>query len=145
MAGTEIDRDAAAGSPNTSSTPRGVDLKLEVVVIPVSDVDRAKEFYTRLGWRLDADFADGNGFRIVQLTPHGSACSVQFGANMTSAPPGSLRDAYLVVADVAAARDALAARGVEVGPVFHEKSLGGRFHADGRDAGPADDRATYGS
>src|SRR6476661_3705284 len=132
MSTTETQGGAADGSTGADQ----LELKLEVVVIPVSDVDRAKEFYTRLGWRLDADFADGNGFRIVQLTPHGSACSVQFGANMTSAPPGSLRDAYLVVADVAAARDALAARGVEVGPVFHEKSLGGRFHADGRDAGP---------
>src|SRR5581483_2688135 len=74
------------------------------VVIPVSDVDRAKDFYARLGWRLDADFADGQGFRIVQFTPHGSACSIQFGSKITSAPPGSATNIYLVVPDVQAAR-----------------------------------------
>ncbi len=122
-----------------------LDMKLEVVVIPVSDVDRAKAFYVGLGWRLDADFADDKGFRIVQLTPPGSPCSVQFGTEMTSVPPGSAQALYLVVADIDAARGELVARGVDVSGVFHEGSLGDRFHADGRVDGPAADRATYGS
>jgi catechol 2,3-dioxygenase-like lactoylglutathione lyase family enzyme len=121
------------------------DMKLEVVVIPVSDVDRAKAFYAGLGWRLDADFAGDQGFRIVQFTPPGSACSIQFGAQMTSAPPGSATDIYLVVPDVQAARDAIAALGVAVSEVFHEGSLGDRFHPDARVAGAAPDGATYGS
>jgi len=120
-------------------------MKLEVVVIPVSDVDRAKSFYERLGWRLDADFADEQGFRIVQLTPPASGCSIQFGARITSAPPGSADDMYLVVPDIQAARDAIAARGVAVSEVFHERSIGDRFHPDARVAGAAADGATYGS
>src|SRR5581483_3495019 len=115
------------------------------VVIPVSDVDRAKDFYARLGWRLDADFADEQGFRIVQFTPHGSACSIQFGSKITSAPPGSATNMYLVVPDVTAARDAIAARGITASEVFHEGSLGDRFHPDARIAGAAPDGATYGS
>jgi catechol 2,3-dioxygenase-like lactoylglutathione lyase family enzyme len=128
-------------------TPAGAttDLKLEVVVIPVSDVDRAKEFYERLGWRLDADFADDQGFRIVQFTPHGSACSIQFGSKITSAPLGSATNMYLVVPDVQATRDAIAALGVVISDVFHEGSLGDRFHPDARVAGVAPDGATYGS
>jgi catechol 2,3-dioxygenase-like lactoylglutathione lyase family enzyme len=125
--------------------PLTIDQKLEVVVIPVSDVDRAKAFYERLGWRLDADFADDHGFRIVQLTPHGSACSIQFGSKVTPAPLGSATNLYLVVPDVQAARDAVAALGVEVSEVFHEGSLGDRFHPDARVAGAAPDGATYGS
>jgi predicted enzyme related to lactoylglutathione lyase len=121
------------------------DLRLEVVVIPVSDVDRAKTFYAELEWRLDADVAGDQGFRIVQFTPPGSDCSIQFGAKMTSAPPGSATDMYLVVADIRAARDALVARGVTVSEVFHEGSLGDRFHPDARVAGGAPDDATYGS
>ena len=121
------------------------ELKLEVVVIPVSDVDRAKAFYEGLGWRLDADFADDQGFRIVQLTPPGSPCSIQFGSNVTSAPLGSATNIYLVVPDVQAARDAIAARGVAVSEVFHEGSLGDRFHPDARVPGAAPDGATYGS
>ena len=121
------------------------DFKLEVVVIPVSDADRAKDFYARLGWRLDADFADGQGFRIVQFTPHGSACSIQFGSKITSAPPGSATNIYLVVPDVQAARDAIAALGVAVTEVFHEGSLGDRFDPEARVAGAAPDGATYGS
>ena len=97
-----------------------LDMKLEVVVIPVSDVDRAKEFYGSLGWRLDADFAAGDDFRLVQFTPPGSGCSIQFGPNLTSAAPGSAQGLYLIVADVEAARDELVARGVEVSEVFHE-------------------------
>ena len=90
-----------------------VDMKFEAVVIPVSDVDRAKQFYEKLGWRLDADFRFDNGFRVVQFTPPGSGCSVQFGTNITSARPGSARGLYLVVSDIEAARDELVARGVE--------------------------------
>jgi catechol 2,3-dioxygenase-like lactoylglutathione lyase family enzyme len=134
------------GSASSSSPGGGViDMKLEVVVISVSDVDRAKTFYTGLGWRLDADFADGKGFRIVQLTPPGSPCSVQFGSGMTLASPGSSRDQYLIVPDIEAARNELVARGADVGEVFHEGSIGDRFHSDGRVSGPAPNRATYGS
>jgi catechol 2,3-dioxygenase-like lactoylglutathione lyase family enzyme len=134
-------------SEPATHTPAGgtTDLKLEVVVIPVSDVDRAKAFYAGLGWRLDADFADDQGSRIVQFTPHGSACSIQFGSNVTSAPPGSATNSYLVVAEVQAARDAIAALGVAVSEVFHEGSLGARFHPDARVPGAAPDGATYGS
>jgi catechol 2,3-dioxygenase-like lactoylglutathione lyase family enzyme len=133
------------GSATGSAAGSVIEMKLEVVVIPVSDVDRAKAFYTGLGWRLDADRADGKGFRIVQLTPPGSQCSVQFGSGMTLASPGSSRDQYLVVPDIEAARTALVARDVEVGEVFHEGSLGDRFHREGRVRGPAPNRATYGS
>jgi len=125
-----------------------VDMKLEVVVIPVSDVDRAKEFYGGLGWRLDADRAAGDSFRIVQLTPPGSECSVQFGTGITSAAPGSAQDLYLIVSDIGAARAELVARGAEVSEVFHEGVPGARFHhggANGRVSGPAPDDASYGS
>ena len=122
MATLEIDRDAAV-KPSTS---RGVDLKLEVVVIPVSDVDRAKAFYARLGWRLDADFASGDEWRVIQFTPPGSACSVIFGKNVTPAAPGSTRGLYLIVSDLEAARQDLLARGVEVSEPFHG---GGDVHA----------------
>src|SRR5215471_18682188 len=98
---------------------RTADMKLEVVVILVSDVDRAKAFYTKLGWRLDADFAAKDEFRVVQFTPPGSACSVIFGTNVTAAAPGSARGLYLIVSDVAAARADLIARGVAVSDVFH--------------------------
>ena len=124
-----------------------VDMKLEVVVIPVSDVDRAKEFYGGLGWRLDADRAAGDNFRIVQFTPPGSECSIQFGTGLTSAAPGSAQDLYLIVSDVEAARAGLAARGAEVSEVFHEGAPGARFQhgADGRVSGPAPGQASYGS
>jgi predicted enzyme related to lactoylglutathione lyase len=134
-----------SGAVSGTVSAVGVEMKLEVVVIPVFDVDRAKAFYAGLGWRLDADFADGQGFRIVQFTPPGSACSIQFGANLTSAPPGSASNVYLVVSDIQAAREALVARGVAVSEVFHEGSLGDRFHADDRVPGAAADGATYGS
>ncbi|MFB9533771.1 VOC family protein [Nonomuraea roseola] len=94
-------------------------MKLEVVVIPVSDVDRAKEFYAKLGWRLDADFASGDDFRVMQFTPPGSGCSVIFGKNVTAAKPGSAHGLYLIVSDIGAARDELVSRGVEVSEVFH--------------------------
>src|SRR6204780_155955 len=109
----------------------GIDLKLEAIVIPVSDVDRAKEFYGNLGWRLDADFPFDNGFRVVQFTPPGSGCSVQFGTNITAAAPGSARGLYLIVSDIEAARDELAARGVEVSEVFHAGTPGAQFQPDG--------------
>jgi catechol 2,3-dioxygenase-like lactoylglutathione lyase family enzyme len=141
MSTTELHSGAAGSAANAAD----VELKLEVIVIPVSDVDRAKAFYAGLDWRLDADFADEQGFRIVQFTPPGSACSIQFGANVTSAPPGSATNVYLIVSDVQAARDAIAARGVSVSDVFHEGALGDRFHSDARVAGRAPDGATYGS
>jgi catechol 2,3-dioxygenase-like lactoylglutathione lyase family enzyme len=141
MSTTEVRSGAASGTASAVD----VAMKLEVVVIPVSDVDRAKAFYARVGWRVDADFADGEGFRIVQFTPPGSACSVQFGANVTDAAPGSATNVYLIVSDIQAACDALVARGLAVSEVFHEGSLGDRFHADARVAGAAPDGATYGS
>jgi catechol 2,3-dioxygenase-like lactoylglutathione lyase family enzyme len=123
-----------------------VDMRLEVVVVPVSDVDRAKRFYESLGWRLDADFAGEGGFRVVQLTPPSSACSLIFGAGVTSAQPGSADGLQLVVADVDAARAELASRGVEVSEVFHD--IGGVFHhagTAGRTPGPAPEHQSYGS
>ena len=96
-----------------------VDMKFEIVVIPVSDVDRAKEFYSKLGWRLDADYDNGKDFRIIQFTPPGSGCSVIFGKNVTAAAPGSAQGLYLIVADIGAARDNLLRRGVKVSEVFH--------------------------
>ena len=122
-------------------------MKLEVVVIPVSDVDRAKEFYKKLGWRLDADFPFDNGFRIVQFTPPGSACSIQFGTKITSAAPGSARS-VLVVSDIEAAHDEIAARGVAISDVFHAGTPGAQFQPDatsGRVSGPAPNHATYSS
>ena len=108
-----------------------IDMKLEVVVIPVSDVDRAKAFYGSLGWRLDADFPFDNGVRIVQFTPPGSAGSIQFGAKLTSAVPGSAQNLYLIVSDIEAARDKLGAHGVEVSEVFHPGTPGAQFQPDG--------------
>ncbi|HEX9064901.1 MAG TPA: VOC family protein [Streptosporangiaceae bacterium] len=125
-----------------------MDLRFEVAVIPVSDVDRAKAFYEKLGWRLDADATAGRDFRIVQFTPPGSECSVQFGTNMTSAAAGSARGLYLVVSDIEAVRDQLVARGAEVSEVFHEGTLGDRFQAagaSGRVSGPAPQHGSYGS
>ena len=95
-------------------------MKFEIVVIPVSDVDRAKRFYGGLGWRLDADFAAGDDYRVIQFTPPGSGCSVIFGKNVTAAAPGSARGLYLIVSDIEAVRKELLARGVEVGKVFHD-------------------------
>jgi catechol 2,3-dioxygenase-like lactoylglutathione lyase family enzyme len=121
------------------------EFNLEVVVVPVSDVDRAKEFYASLGWRLDADVARGVSFRLVQFTPPGSGCSIQFGTNIASGAPGSAQSLYLAVSDIEAARDELLGRGVEVSEVFHEGAPGARFHDSGREPGPASDRGTYGS
>jgi catechol 2,3-dioxygenase-like lactoylglutathione lyase family enzyme len=104
---------------NETAKTRTIDMKLELVVIPVSDVDRAKTFYSNLGWRLDADFASGDDFRVIQFTPPGSPGSVIFGKNVTAAAPGSAQGLYLIVSDVEAARKELLGRGIEVGEVFH--------------------------
>jgi catechol 2,3-dioxygenase-like lactoylglutathione lyase family enzyme len=125
-----------------------VDMKLEVVVIPVSDVDRAKSFYSSLGWRLDADFAFDNGFRVVQFTPPGSGCSVQFGTAMSSAAPGSAQGLYLIVSDIEAARADLVAHGLDTGEVFHPGTPGAQFQPAGtgdRQPGPAPEHASYSS
>src|ERR1700685_820906 len=105
----------------TSVAP--VDMKFEIVVIPVSDIDRAKEFYTKLGWRLDADFDNGKDFRIVQFTPPGSGCSIIFGRNVTAATPGSAQGLYLIVSDLQGARKALLDRVVQVSEVFHNDGV----------------------
>jgi catechol 2,3-dioxygenase-like lactoylglutathione lyase family enzyme len=127
---------------DTSVAP--VDMKFEIVVVPVSDVSRAKEFYAKLGWRLDADFDNGKDFRVIQFTPPGSGCSVIFGKNVTPAAPGSAQGLYLIVADIEAARRALLDRGVEVSEVFHsagesagtdEPYLFGRVRVSGPDPG----------
>jgi catechol 2,3-dioxygenase-like lactoylglutathione lyase family enzyme len=127
-----------------TATARGVDMKFEIVVIPVSDVDRAKRFYGGLGWRLDADFAAGDDWRVIQFTPPGSGASVIFGKNVTAAAPGSAQGLYLIVSDIKAARDDLLARGVKVGEIFHgggdahtgpdEPYLSGRLRVSGPDA-----------
>jgi len=123
-----------------------VDTKLEVMVLPVADVDRSKDFYTGLGWREDADVAPGPDFRYVQLTPPGSACSVIFGTGVTSAAPGSAQGLYLVVDDIAAARAEMTGRGAQMSEVFHD--AGGFFpHANAQDRapGPAPGHTSYGS
>ena len=132
-----------------SSTQQTSDMKLEIVVIPVSDVDRAKRFYGGLGWRLDADYASGDDYRVIQFTPPGSGCSVIFGKNVTGAAPGSVQGVYLIVSDIEAARTELLGRGVEVSEVFHgaadvyagpdEPYLFGRVRIAGRDP----DRRSY--
>jgi catechol 2,3-dioxygenase-like lactoylglutathione lyase family enzyme len=142
MSSTQTSNQQATQSPTAAT----VDLKLEVVVIPVSDVDRAKRFYQSLGWRLDADFAFDNGFRVVQFTPPGSGCSIQFGTKITSAAPGSAQGLYLIVSDIETAHDELAARGVQISEVFHAGTPGAQFQRDGmsdRVSGPAPDHASY--
>ena len=141
MSTTEASSNDASGTASV----RNVDMNLEVVLIPVSDVDRAKEFYRSLGWRLDADVAAGDDFRLIQFTPPGAGCSVQFGTNLTSAAPGSAQGLYLIVSGIEAARDELVARGVEVSEVFHEGTPGARFHDAGRVAGPSPEHSSYGS
>jgi predicted enzyme related to lactoylglutathione lyase len=142
MTSTETNSQSAAATARDVS-----DVKLEVVVVPVSDIDRAKGFYESLGWRLDADVARDD-FRLIQFTPPGSGCSIQFGTGITPAAPGSARSMYLIVSDVQAARDDLTAHGVAVSEVFHEGALGDRFHrsgAGGRVSGAAPERSSYGS
>jgi len=134
MNGTSARDDAAM---ETGKAP-SVEMKLEVVVIPVSDVDRAKRFYGSLGWRLDADVARGDEFRVVQFTPPGSPCSIHFGTGVTSAAPGSAQNVYLVVSDIEAARAELLARGVEVSEAFHNTR-------EGRVSGPDPQRRSYAS
>jgi catechol 2,3-dioxygenase-like lactoylglutathione lyase family enzyme len=135
MSITQVRGDAAIASPGA----RTVDMKLEVVVIPVSDVERAKRFYSGLGWRLDADFVRGDTFRIVQFTPPGSPCSIHFGTGVTPAVPGSTRGLYLVVSDIEAARAELVDRGADVSEVFH------RAVGEGPVSGPDPARRTYAS
>jgi catechol 2,3-dioxygenase-like lactoylglutathione lyase family enzyme len=141
MSSTQTRNEQATKTPTAAT----VDLKLEVIVIPVSDVDRAKRFYANLGWRLDADFAFENGFRVVQFTPPGSGCSVQFGTNITSAAPGSAQGLYLVVQDIEAARGELVAR-AQISEVFHAGTPGAQFQrngASGRVSGPDPDHKSY--
>ena len=117
-----------------------VDMKLEVQLLPVTDVDRAKQFYSKLGWRLDADDVVGSDFRIVQFTPPGSASSVSFGKGLTTAAPGSIRGG-LIVSDIEAAQRDLVARGIKASEVFH----GSPFNPAGRISGPAPEHQSYGS
>lgn len=141
-----------AETRDASGTTRSsrVEMNLEVIVIPVSDVDRAKAFYTRLGWRLDADFSTDDGFRIVQFTPAGSGCSVHFGTYLTAAAPGSSQAQHLAVTDVRAVREDLARRGIPVSDVYHCSSgLACRYPAgtaiSERVSGPAEDHRSYSS
>jgi catechol 2,3-dioxygenase-like lactoylglutathione lyase family enzyme len=125
---------------------RTVDMKLEVIVVPVADVDRAKAFYARLGWRLDIDLATNDRFRVVHFTPPGSDCSVLFGTGISAQEPGSVKGLHLIVSDVEAARADLVERGIDVSEVFHD--IGGVFHhagTEGRVSGPHPNRASYGS
>jgi catechol 2,3-dioxygenase-like lactoylglutathione lyase family enzyme len=135
-------------SPETADVPnvKPGEMKLEVLLVPVSDVDRAKAFYEKLGFRLDADFPVADDFRVVQLTPPGSECSIIFGAGVTSAEPGSLEGMQLTVLDIEAACAALAERGIDVSEPFHD--AGGVFHHAGEDnrvTGPDPQRSDYGS
>ena len=120
MSSTQMSHQPATEKPGAPT----VDLKLEVVVIPVSDVDRAKRFYEDLGWRVDADFPGVNDFRLVQMTPPGSPCSIHFGRGVTTAAPGSAQNLYLVVSDMEAARRELDDRGASVGNPFHFEAFG---------------------
>ena len=132
-----------------TASSRPLDTKLEIVVVPVSDVDRAKSFYEKLGWRLDADFGDGDRFRVIQFTPPGSPASVIFGKNVTPAAPGSAQGLYLIVSDIEAASADLVRRGVEVSEVFHPATgvHSGRHEpflfGTHRESGPDPDRGSY--
>ena len=142
MSSADVSRDIATGSPPVKAG----EVRLEVVVVPVSDVDRAKRFYESLGWRLDADLAVDDGYRVVQLTPPGSACSVIFGEGVTSAPPGSSEGLQLSVYDIDETRADLIQREVDVSEPFHDVT--GIFHhagTEGRVSGPAPGHADYGS
>jgi catechol 2,3-dioxygenase-like lactoylglutathione lyase family enzyme len=142
MSSVHENSESATGSPPVKAG----EARLEVVVVPVSDVDRAKRFYETLGWRLDADLAVDDGYRVVQLTPPGSGCSIIFGKGVTSAPPGSFEGLQLSVYDIDDARADLIARGVDVSETFHDVT--GVFHhagSEGRVSGPAPEHADYGS
>jgi len=140
MTTTQILDRPAADAPLAA----GLDTKLEVLVLPVSDVQRAADFYTRLGWRLDVDRGEGDA-RIVHFTPPGSAASVLFGAGASPSAPGSAQRTFLAVTDIVAARAALAAKDVNVSEVFHIRNGGGLFDADARETGPDPDRRSYAS
>src|ERR1700730_18601497 len=114
----EVQTNGTAGEANVAK----VDMKFEIVVIPVSDVDRAREFYGKLGWRLDADYDNGKGFRVIQFTPPGSGCSIIFGKNVAPGAAGSAQGLYLIVSDIQAARKELLERGIEISEVFHDKA-----------------------
>jgi catechol 2,3-dioxygenase-like lactoylglutathione lyase family enzyme len=140
------DTDVSSEASNRTPGAPVVELRLEVLVVPVSDVDRAKRFYQALGWRKDSDFASDNHFSVVQMTPPGSQCSVIFGTGITSAAPGSADSLVLVADDVDAARDELISRGVEVSEVFHD--VGGVFHhagTEGRVPGADPEGRSYAS
>jgi catechol 2,3-dioxygenase-like lactoylglutathione lyase family enzyme len=142
MSSVHVSSESATGSPPVKAG----EVKLEVVVVPVSDVDRARRFYETLGWRLDADFTVDDGYRVVQLTPPGSACSIIFGDGVTSAPPGSTEGLQLSVYDIDEARADLVGRGVDVSDVFHDVT--GVFHhagTEGRVTGAAPEHTDYGS
>lgn len=128
---------APAEGPAAATVP----MRFEVAVLPVADVDRAKAFYVGLGWRLDADFPIDEGYRIVQLTPPGSPASIQFGTGVTTMAPGAMKDLYLIVEDIDAARDALTSCGAQVSEVWHGRGLGTEGHLPGRDP----DGASYGT
>ena len=116
-------QEAQSNVPAKDASVAKVDMKLEIVVIPVSDADRAKEFYGKFGWRLDADYDNGKDFRVIQFTPPGSGCSVIFGKNVTGAAPGSAQGLYLIVSDLAAARAKLLGLGVKISEVFHNEGV----------------------
>jgi predicted enzyme related to lactoylglutathione lyase len=142
MSNAEITQERAAESSRAGTT----EMKIEVVVIPVSDVDRAKRFYGQLGWRLDLDYSDRDDYRVIQFTPPGSGCSIIFGKNVTTAAPGSARALHLIVSDIEAARDQLLRRGVAVSAAFHDP--GGIFHHAGAShllSGPNPQRKSYAS
>ena len=133
---------------SSEAGPARIDMKFEIVVLPVSDVDRAKEFYGRLGWRLDADYAHEDDFRVLQFTPPGSGCSVIFGKNVTAAAPGSAQGMYLIVSDLEAARAELLRRGIEVSEVFHNEGVyagGDEAYLFGRNrvSGPDPEHRSY--
>jgi catechol 2,3-dioxygenase-like lactoylglutathione lyase family enzyme len=142
MSNAEMRREPAVETLRAST----VDMKLEVVVIPVSDVDRAKRFYGDLGWRLDIDYTAGDDFRVIQFTPPGSGCSIIFGKNVTTAAPGSAKGLHLIVSDIQAARDEVLRRGIGISEPFHD--AGGIFHhasAEGLVSGPNPQRKSYAS
>jgi catechol 2,3-dioxygenase-like lactoylglutathione lyase family enzyme len=142
---TATSQSSSAGNASPESQ---ADLKLEAVVLPVKDPDRSKAFYAGLGWRLDADFSFDNGFRVVQFTPPGSACSIQFGTGTTAADPGSAHGLYLIVSDIETGRAQLLDRGAMVTEIFHPTEPGAQLrpdNANGRSVGLDPDRASYGS
>ena len=145
MTDTQVRNETAAAASEATTVP----FRLEVVVIPIADYDRAKSFYTGLGWRVDADADDGAGYRLMQLTPPGSNASIIFGTQVTAAPPGSSDGLVLVVDDIDQAREALLARGVEVSGVFHDAGggLAGGFHVgnEGRAEGHDPEGRSYAS